>query len=64
MGDTTQRQDHGENPETWALRQAKGDVATMPLTAQVKQWATPQAHDAQGPKTPEQIEAMRAKGQA
>jgi hypothetical protein len=30
-----------ENPETWALRQAKGDVATMPLTAQVKQWATP-----------------------
>jgi hypothetical protein len=51
-----------ESPETWALRQAKGDVATMPLTAQVKQWATPQAHDAQGPKTPEQIEAMRAKG--
>lgn len=36
-----------ENPETWALRQAKGDVATMPLTAQVKQsWATPRAeHD-------------------
>ena len=31
-----------ENPETWALRQAKGDVATMPLTAQVKQsWPTP-----------------------
>jgi hypothetical protein len=29
-----------ENPETWALRQAKGDVATMPLTAQVKAWAT------------------------
>jgi len=27
-----------------------------------KSWATPQAHDAQGPKTPEQIEAMRAKG--
>ena len=25
-------------------------------------WATPQAHDAQGPKTPEQIEAMRANG--
>ena len=34
-----------ENPETWAKRQAKGDVATMPLTAQVKQWATPQAKD-------------------
>ena len=30
-----------ENPETWAKRQAQGDVATMPLTAQVKQWATP-----------------------
>ena len=28
----------------------------------VENWATPQAHDAQGPKTPEQIEAMRAKG--
>jgi hypothetical protein len=30
-----------ENPETWSARQAKGDVATMPLTAQVKAWATP-----------------------
>jgi len=29
-----------ENPETWAKRQAKGDVATMPLTAQVKTWQT------------------------
>jgi hypothetical protein len=36
-----------ENPETWALRQAKGDVATMPLTAQVKAWATPKASDPQ-----------------
>jgi hypothetical protein len=35
-----------ENPETWALRQAKGDVATMPLTAQVKCWGTPAANDA------------------
>jgi hypothetical protein len=34
-----------ENPETWAARQAKGDVATMPLTAQVKAWATPKASD-------------------
>ena len=34
-----------ENPETWAKRQANGDVATMPLTVQVKQWATPQASD-------------------
>jgi len=25
-----------ENPETWAKRQQKGDVSTMPLTAQVK----------------------------
>jgi hypothetical protein len=36
-----------ENPETWALRQAKGDVATMPLGAQVKAWATPKASDPQ-----------------
>jgi hypothetical protein len=36
-----------ENPETWAARQAKGDVATMPLTAQVKAWATPKASDPQ-----------------
>ena len=34
-----------ENPETWAARKAKGDVATMPLTAQVKAWATPQTRD-------------------
>jgi hypothetical protein len=34
-----------ENPETWAKRQAAGDVATMPLTAQVKQWHTPEAHE-------------------
>jgi hypothetical protein len=32
------------------------------LTKDVMQWATPQAHDAQGPKTLEQIAAMRAKG--
>jgi hypothetical protein len=25
-----------ENPETWKARQEKGDVSTMPLTAQVK----------------------------
>jgi hypothetical protein len=40
-----------ENPETWALRQAKGDVATMPLTAQVKAWATPAAFDWNVPET-------------
>jgi len=39
-----------ENPETWALRQAKGDVATMPLTAQVKAWATPKTPTG-GPET-------------
>ena len=37
-----------ENPETWALRQAKGDVATMPLTAQVKSWATARLGMARG----------------
>jgi hypothetical protein len=40
-----------ENPETWALRQAKGDVATMPLGAQVKAWATPAAFDWNVPET-------------
>lgn len=32
------------------------------LEMQTEYWPTPQAHDAQGGKTPEQIEAMRAKG--
>jgi hypothetical protein len=39
-----------ENPETWAARQANGDVTTMPLTAQVKAWATPATRDTQGPR--------------
>jgi hypothetical protein len=43
-----------ENPETWAARQAKGDVATMPLTAQVKMWATPNAFCYQPPENTEQ----------
>jgi hypothetical protein len=45
-----------ENPETWALRQAKGDVATMPLTAQVKAWATPRSceHKGHGPNSKQQ----------
>jgi hypothetical protein len=34
-----------ENPETWKARQEKGDVSTMPLTAQVKCWGTPTARD-------------------
>jgi len=38
-----------ENPETWAKRQAKGDVATMPLTAQVKSWVTPRNADSRNP---------------
>jgi hypothetical protein len=35
------------------LRQAKGDVATMPLTAQVKAWATPIQGDSHLASTPE-----------
>ena len=51
-----------ENPETWALRQAKGDVATMPLTAQVKSWATPSAFDGQRPiETQQEWEARNAR---
>ena len=42
-----------ENPETWAQRQAKGDVATMPLGTQVKQWATPIMGDSHLASTPE-----------
>ena len=34
-----------ENAEAWARRNAKGDVHTMPLTMQVKAWATPKASD-------------------
>ena len=34
-----------ESLGTWDARQAKGDVATMPLTAQVKCWGTPTARD-------------------
>ena len=30
-----------ENPESWQKRADAGQVATMPLTAQVKAWATP-----------------------
>lgn len=51
-----------ENPETWAQRQAKGDVATMPLGTQVKAWATPNAFAFQPPENTEQWE-KRAKYQ-
>jgi hypothetical protein len=44
-----------ENPETWALRQAKGDVATMPLTAQVKMWRTPSVAEEKNQNTSTQI---------
>jgi hypothetical protein len=40
-----------ENPETWAARQAKGHVATMPLTAQVKAWPTVTTSDYRTPPT-------------
>ncbi len=37
-----------ENPETWAKRNEKGDVSTMPLTAQVKAWPTPASSTGNG----------------
>lgn len=39
-----------ENPETWRKRQERGEVATMPLTAQVKEdWGTPSVTSTGGP---------------
>jgi len=52
-------------PRTGATESSQpNNKGGIPLADQAKreQWATPQAHDAQGPKTPEQIAAMRAKG--
>jgi hypothetical protein len=40
----------------------RGNGVALASQAMAATWATPQAHDAQGPKTPEQIAAMRAKG--
>ena len=45
-----------ENPETWKLRQEKGDVSTMPLTAQVhvaekESWRTPDTSDRRSSKS-------------
>ena len=37
-----------ENPETWAIRNDRKEVATMPLTAQVKTWPTPAASTGNG----------------
>jgi len=51
-----------ENPETWALRQAKGDVATMPLTAQVKAWGTPSCMDTLPARSAEALARAKLKG--
>jgi hypothetical protein len=59
----------GSRPESWPTPRAacpgsrpNGNGGKILEEEVRKSWATPQAHDAQGPKTPEQIEAMRAKG--
>ena len=44
-----------ENPETWAKRQAQGNVATMPLTAQVQAWRTPSVAEEKNQNTSKQI---------
>jgi hypothetical protein len=54
-------------PRTGATESSRpNNKGGIPLADQAKRehrnWATPQAHDAQGPKTPEQIAVMRAKG--
>ena len=52
-------------PRTGATESSRpNNKGGIPLADQAKreQWATPQAHDAQGPKTPEQIAVMKAKG--
>jgi hypothetical protein len=57
--------DPWSTPRTGATESSRpNNKGGIPLADQAKreQWATPQAHDAQGPKTPEQIAAMRAKG--
>lgn len=62
---------YGEQIETFQARQkalkakhGNGNGAGMPLQipAQLAGWATPQSHDQHGPKTDEQIAAMRARG--
>jgi hypothetical protein len=63
------RQESWPTPDTQTGPHGARGVSSNPnhqsaksLEATARQWATPQAHDAQGPKTPEQIAAMRAKG--
>lgn len=47
----------------WQEHFGQADQASRSTNgSRLESWATPQAHDAQGPKTPEQIAAMRAKG--
>jgi hypothetical protein len=63
------RQGLWPTPDTQTGPHGARGVSTNPnhqsaksLEATARTWATPQAHDAQAPKTPEQIAAMRAKG--
>jgi hypothetical protein len=51
---------HPEYGEHWNDNRGGESIATQ--VWKEERWATPQAHDAQGPKTPEQIAVMRAKG--
>lgn len=44
-----------EDAETWQSRKEAGQVATMPLTLQVKQWATPNTLDSLPPKSAKAI---------
>ena len=52
-----------ENPETWQKRADAGQVATMPLTAQVKCWATPTNCDHKGASSPEACKKWEFRGQ-
>jgi hypothetical protein len=47
----------GERDGTGANRTA---ITSLQVMAKIASWPTPQEHDASSPKTPEQIEAMRA----
>ena len=38
-----------EDPQTWQKRKDKGEVATMPLGTQVKNWTTPKASHSKFP---------------
>jgi hypothetical protein len=53
---------NGDKVKTQCLTVDQVFAEEIKGTNRQESWATPQAHDAQGPKTPEQIAAMRAKG--